>query len=129
MCVPDFAAPASDRSSNTGYDIEYDADLIAQSIAKQYGVLPSAQEDLSWADWSQLVAGLMEDTPLGRIVSIRLEDDPEVLRRLSPEQRRIRAEWREHQAQQTRLTPADETEIKRQMTQLQQALKAAFCRP
>ncbi len=87
-------------------------------------MLPSAQEDLSWADWSQLVAGLMEDTPLGRIVAIRLEDDPEVLQRYTPEQRRIRNAWRQRQAKQLR--PADEKVIKAQMAQLQQALRAAF---
>ena len=124
MCAPDFAAPPPEHTADAGYDIHEDAALIAQSIAKQYGVLPSAQEDLSWADWSQLVAGLMEDTPLGRIVAIRLEDDPEVLQRYTPEQRRIRNAWRQRQAKQRR--PADEKAIKAQMAQLQQALRAAF---
>lgn len=66
----------------------------------------------------------MEDTPLGRIVAIRLEDDPEVLQRYTPEQRRIRNAWRQRQAKQLR--PADEKAIKAQMAQLQQALRAAF---
>lgn len=63
-------------------------------------------------------------TPLGRIVAIRLEDDPEVLQRYTPEQRRIRNAWRQRQAKQLR--PADEKVIKAQMAQLQQALRAAF---
>ena len=67
--------------------------MIEQSIAKQYGIIPSEQEDLSWPDWCKLVGGLMEDTPLGRVVSIRAETDRDTIRRFTPDQRRIRAEW------------------------------------
>lgn len=44
-------------------------------------------------DWAKLVGGLMEDTPLGQVVAIRREKDHEAIRRFSPDQRRIRAEW------------------------------------
>lgn len=67
--------------------------LIEQSIAKQYGVLPSAQGELAWAEWSKLVSGLMDDTPLGRVVAVRGETDREVIKHFSPWQRRLRAEW------------------------------------
>lgn len=40
------------------------------------------------------MSGLDGKTPLGRIVSIRSENDPEMLKQFTPEQRRIRAEWR-----------------------------------
>jgi len=40
------------------------------------------------------MSGLDGKTPLGRIVSIRSENDPELLKQFTPEQRRIRAEWR-----------------------------------
>lgn len=69
--------------------------LIEQSIAKQYGVLPSAQGELPYTDWVKLVSGLMHDTPLGQVVSIRSEDDPDTLRSFTPGQRAIRQEWRE----------------------------------
>lgn len=53
---------------------------------------------MSWKEFSALISGLNERTPLGTIVSIRAEDDPEVLERFTPEQRRIRSEWRTKQA-------------------------------
>lgn len=67
--------------------------MIEQSIAKQYGVLPSQQGDLPYSDWAKLVSGLMDDTPLGRVVAVRAERDPETIRRFSPEQKRLRQEW------------------------------------
>lgn len=71
----------------------FDRVLIEQSIAKQYGVLPSDQGELHYGDWAKLVAGLMEDTPLGRVVQVRMEKDGEVLRRMTPQQKQLRAEW------------------------------------
>ena len=67
--------------------------LIEQSIAKQYGVLPSEQGSLKFSDWSKMVSGLMEDTRLGRMVELRMLNDPQRLRQLTPEQKRLRAEW------------------------------------
>ena len=67
--------------------------LIEQSIAKQYGVLPSDQENLRYADWAKMVGGLMDDTPLGRVVAIRAETDPEMIRKMTSDQRGIRSEW------------------------------------
>lgn len=89
--MPDFRKPP--KKNESVYDLEFDRVLIEQSIAKQYGILPSAQEDLPYTDWAKLVGGLMEDTPLGQVVAIRREKDYSVIRRFSPEQRRIRADW------------------------------------
>lgn len=61
---------------------------------KQYGVRLSQEPDMPWTEFCGLLSGLMHDTPLGQIVEIRAEDDKEVLKRFTPEQRRIRAEWR-----------------------------------
>ncbi|MBP3249953.1 MAG: hypothetical protein J6M48_06330 [Ruminococcus sp.] len=88
-------------SSETWYDLEYDKDLIAQSIAKQYGILPSDQEELHYSDWLLLVGALMEDTPLGQTVLIRKENDRERLKRFSPYENRIRNEWRKFRAKQS----------------------------
>ncbi len=49
---------------------------------------------MSWDEFSALLRGLDGDTPLGRIVRIRSEDDSNVLKSFTPEQRRIRSEWR-----------------------------------
>lgn len=48
---------------------------------------------MKWLEFKQLVSGLGPDTVLGRIVSIRAEDDRDILKHFSKEQRRIRNEW------------------------------------
>lgn len=49
---------------------------------------------MSWREFSYLLEGLSGDTPLGHVVSIRAENDPEKLKEFTPEQRRIRNEYR-----------------------------------
>ena len=49
---------------------------------------------MSWREFSYLLSGLSGETPLGRIVSIRAENDPERLRDFTPEERKIRNEYR-----------------------------------
>lgn len=48
---------------------------------------------MSWMEFKDLLAGLGPETALGRVVSIRSENDKEVLRNFNPEMRRIRSEW------------------------------------
>lgn len=79
--------------------MDYDRELISQSVAKQYHILPSEQEELSYSDWSQLVAGLMHDTPLGRIVSIRAEKDKKTIDRFGSYEKRVRSEWQNFRSQ------------------------------
>ena len=82
------------------YDLEYDKDLIAQSVAKQYGILPSDQEKMHYGEWALLVSGLMEDTPLGQTVLIRKENDKERLKHFTRYEHRIRNAWRSFTAKQ-----------------------------
>lgn len=82
------------------YDLEHDSDLISQSIAKQYHILPSEQGELKYCDWVLMVGALMEDTPLGQIVLIRKEDNQDRLNHFSRSEHRIRNEWREFRAKQ-----------------------------
>lgn len=49
---------------------------------------------MSFDEFKDLLSGLGPDTPLGRVVSIRAEDDKEVLKHFSKDQHRIRNEWR-----------------------------------
>lgn len=48
---------------------------------------------MSWQEFCNLISGLMYDTPLGRIVAIRAEKDPNAIRDFTPEQKRIRNDW------------------------------------
>lgn len=49
---------------------------------------------MKWDEFVALVSGLGPDTPLGRIVQIRAENDKNILKNFSKEQHRIRNEWR-----------------------------------
>ena len=84
---------------------------MEQSIAVQYGILPSQQGDLLYRDWAQLVSGLMDDTPLGRVVAIRSETDTDVIARMSKGQKRIRQEWA--QFRMTYQKKASDTDIRK----------------
>lgn len=77
-----------------GYDLFDDWDLVASSLKTQYGY--SIRKEIDNLDWGELIsdiAGLKGDTPLGNIVRIRKEKDPEVLKKFTPEEIKIRNEW------------------------------------
>lgn len=86
--------PFPSPNSEVWYDLEHDAELITQSVAKQYKLLPSEQEKIHYSEWLLLVGGLMEDTPLGQIVLIRKEKDRDRIKRFTPYEMRIHNEWR-----------------------------------
>ncbi|MEG0168188.1 MAG: hypothetical protein RR709_10035 [Ruthenibacterium sp.] len=83
--------------------------LIEQSIAKQYGVLPSAQEDLPYTDWAKLVSGLMDDTPLGRVVSVRSEKDRDAVHNMTAWQHQMRSDWNAFTAKRLAQRPKQQT--------------------
>jgi len=53
---------------------------------------------MKWDEFSSLLSGLSADSPLGRMVQIRLENDKNVIKHFTPYQRKIRSEWRNKQA-------------------------------
>ena len=55
---------------------------------------------MKWDEFRDLLAGIGPETPLGRIVAIRAEDDEDMLKHFTKEQHRIRNEWRNKQAAQ-----------------------------
>ena len=48
---------------------------------------------MKWDEFSSLLCGLMPDTPLGNVVSIRSETDREVISKYNSAQRKIYNEW------------------------------------
>ena len=54
---------------------------------------------MSWGEFVMLLEGIMPDTPLGQIVSIRAENDPDMLKCFNDEQRRIHDEWQARRAE------------------------------
>ncbi len=54
---------------------------------------------MKWDEFKALVSGLSAETPLGKMVSIRSENDKDTIKRFTKEQKRIRSEWRNRSAQ------------------------------
>lgn len=67
--------------------------MIEASFAKQYGIRLRNEDDMSWSEFCSLLSGIMHDTPLGRIVAIRSERDPKVIKEFTKDEIRIRNEW------------------------------------
>ena len=53
---------------------------------------------MKWDEFRDLLVGIGPETPLGRIVAIRAEDDEDMLKHFTKEQHRLRNEWRNKQA-------------------------------
>lgn len=51
------------------------------------------EEDISVSEYRRLLVGLMEDTPLGRVVEIRSTTDRERLKNMTVHEKKIRADW------------------------------------
>lgn len=78
-----------------------DWELIVASFQTQYGIRLSRElSEMPWGEFSSYINGLSGDTPLGRIISIRAENDPEIIREFTPDQKRIRNEYRKKMAMQ-----------------------------
>lgn len=48
---------------------------------------------MKWDEFKALISGIGPDTALGRIVSIRAEDDEEILKTFTKDQNKIRNAW------------------------------------
>lgn len=105
------------------YDLYEDWGLIEASFTAQYGIRLRQEEDMSWSEFCTLLAGIMPETPLGQVVSIRCENDKEVLKRFTKEQHRIRNEWR---SRRTKAVALNKDEAKKQLKMFQEAMKKAF---
>ena len=90
----DFAEPKN-SSNDVWYDLAEDYPLIEASFLEQYGIRLN-EVDMSWREFSDLVACLSADTALGRVVAIRSEDDAEILKTFTKWQKEIREEWRKN---------------------------------
>lgn len=105
------------------YDLYEDWGLIEASFTSQYGIRLRQEEDMSWSEFCTLLAGIMPETPLGQVVSIRCENDKEVLKNFTKEQHRIRNEWR---SRRTKAVALNKDEVKKQLKMFQEAMKKAF---
>ncbi len=76
---------------------------------------------MSWSEFCTLLSGIMPKTPLGQMVSIRSEEDSDMLKNFTPEQHKIRNEWRNRQVK----TMSDE-EKEETLRGLQEIFATAF---
>ena len=82
------------KEENKWYDLIEDWELIEASFLTQYGIRLRVVDDMSWNEFCNLLSGIMPKTPLGQIVSIRAEEDKDILKNFTDDQHRIRNEWR-----------------------------------
>lgn len=112
-------------SGESFYDIAEDWELIESSFYKQYGIRlrNDGEDDLSYQEFISLLGGLMHDTPLGTVVSIRSEKDPKVIKDFTESQKKIRSEWVKRR---NRKLKQDPTAYNSYWTKMQQQFKQMF---
>ena len=120
--LPDFKNKQQIDYDNLWYDLYKDWDLIEASFLQQYGIR-LRNTDLTYDEFSIYLAGLLPDTPLGSIVQIRSENNRDTLKHFTPQQKKIRSEWRSYVAE---LASQDEEYVKRKTEQLCAAFEQAF---
>jgi len=60
----------------------------------QYNIRLREEDNMSWGEFCSLLKGIMPKTPLGQIVSIRAEEDKDILKNFTEDQHQIRNDWR-----------------------------------
>ncbi len=99
-----------------------DFDLIEASFAMQYGIR-LRNDDMSWSEFCTLLTGIMNKTPLGEIVSIRCEEDKDILKNFTPEQHKIRNDWRNRN---NSIRDMSDEEKEEEIRKVQEILAKAF---
>ena len=67
--------------------------MIEASFLSQYGIRLKVTE-LDFDEFLNLTSCLMPDTPLGQIVAIRSEDNPDVIKEFNSAQKKIYNDWK-----------------------------------
>lgn len=111
------------QPSDRWYDLREDWALVESSIASQYGIRLRHERDMPWPEFTTLVSGLLPETPLGAIIKIRSETDPEIIKGFNSDQRKIYNQWRERRA----MAQLDNPEVLEQsMLELNKMIESMF---
>lgn len=106
------------------YDFYDDWDLIESSITQQYGIrLRNEINTISWSEVRMLISGLLPDTPLGKVIQIRAEDNKETLKHFTPDMLKIRNDWRNRLAKDKL---KDEDALNKTFDNMEKMLKLLF---
>lgn len=100
-----------------------DWELIESSFLKQYGIRIRQDDNMSYSEFLSLLSGIMPDTPLGQIVTIRSETDQKVIAKYTKEQKRIRRDWILRRNRKLKENPRAYSDYWKKM---QASLKAAY---
>lgn len=73
----------------------------------QYGIRLRQETEMSWGEFSTLLAGLNGDTPLGFVVQIRAEKDRKVISKFTREQKQIYNDWKKYQIERLKEQPKE----------------------
>jgi hypothetical protein len=73
-----------------------------------------------------MVSGLMDDTPLGRVVGVRSETNKDIIKNYTKEQRAVRDEWSRFLVSRVTTEQFSETDWNEQMAEMERAFAAAF---
>ncbi|MBU5439501.1 bacteriophage Gp15 family protein [Tissierella sp. MSJ-40] len=106
------------------FDLYEDWGFIETSFAIQYNIRLREETEMSWGEFITLLGGIMPKTPLGQIISIRSENDKDTLKHFTPEQHRVRNEWRSRNT--SKIVQMDKKQVERQIKEFQEACKKAF---
>lgn len=100
-----------------------DWDLIVSSFLSQYGLRIRTKEfeTVSWDEFKALISGLAPDTALGRVVAIRSENDKDIVKHFTADQRRIYEDWRDR-----RCDKMDKNTFEREMAELENMFAAIY---
>ena len=100
-----------------------DFGLVVASMRQQYGLRVQSDEfrSMGWDEFADLLSGLNESTPLVKVAQVRTATDRDRIMAMTPEQRRMRAEWQRRRAA---ARPAQDTEAFLGM--MQAAFAASF---
>lgn len=94
---------SNSENDEAWYDLIEDWELIDASFTQQYGIRLS-RDEMSWYEFQTKLTMLNDKTALGQIISIRSENDPEMLKHFNADQKRIRNEYRQKKAKQMKST-------------------------
>lgn len=88
----------------------------------QYGIRLTETE-MDWKEFTTLLHAIMPETPLGQMVSIRAEENKDMLKHFTPEQHSIRNAWR---SKHSRLDEMTDEEKEKSVKSLQDVFAKAF---
>lgn len=96
---------------DTGYDILEDKDVIKRSFLYQYNIyLPKVKNhEMTFIEYVDRIAALDKDSPLARLVAIRLEDNQDIIKNFSDRDKKINNDWKKRKYDE--LITSDDVEI------------------